>query len=40
MPDTAEENRAAVEQRFAQVAYSPEQEKRFPVGPDSAKKLG
>jgi len=32
--------RAAVEQRFAQVARSPGQEKKFPVGPASAKKLG
>ena len=40
MPTTAEEIRAAVEQRFAHVARSPEQEKKFPVGPDSAKKLG
>lgn len=40
MPTTAEELRAAVEQRFAQVALSPGQEKKFPVGPASAKKLG
>ena len=40
MPDTAEEIRAAVEQRFAQVARSPDQEQKFPVGPASAKKLG
>ena len=39
MPD-ADEIRAAVEQRFAQVARSPGQEKKFPVGPASAKKLG
>jgi len=32
--------RAAVEQRFAQVSRSPDQEKKFPVGPASAKKLG
>ncbi len=37
---TAEEIRAAVEQRFAQVARSPDQERKFPVGPASAKKLG
>jgi SAM-dependent methyltransferase len=37
---TAAEIRAAVEQRFAQVARSPDQEKKFPVGPASAKKLG
>jgi len=29
-----------IAQRFAQVAHSPEQEKKFPVGPASAKKLG
>jgi SAM-dependent methyltransferase len=40
MTTRAEEIHAAVEQRFAQVARSPEQERRFPVGPSSAKKLG
>src|SRR5215831_21416361 len=40
MPDTAEAICAAVEQRFAQVARSPGQEQKFPVGPASAKKLG
>ncbi len=40
MPTNAEEIRAAVGQRFAQVAHSPGQEKKFPVGPASAKKLG
>jgi SAM-dependent methyltransferase len=40
MPTTAAEIRAAVERRFAQVARSPGQEKKFPVGPASAKKLG
>jgi SAM-dependent methyltransferase len=40
MSDTAEEIRAAVEQRFAQVARSPDQEQKFPVGSTSAKKLG
>ncbi len=39
MPETAVEIRAAVEQRFAAVATSPGQEKKFPVGPGSAKKL-
>jgi SAM-dependent methyltransferase len=39
MPTTYEIH-AAVEQRFAQVARSPEQETKFPVGPTSAKKLG
>jgi SAM-dependent methyltransferase len=40
MPDTAEAIRAAVGQRFARVARSPGQERKFPVGPASAKKLG
>jgi SAM-dependent methyltransferase len=40
MPTTAEAIRAAVEQRFAQVARSPDKEQKFPVGPASAKKLG
>jgi SAM-dependent methyltransferase len=40
MPDTAEAIRAAVERRFAQVARSPGQEQKFPIGPASAKKLG
>jgi len=40
MLENAEEIRAAVEQRFAQVARSPEQERKFPVGSASAKKLG
>jgi arsenite methyltransferase len=40
MIENADEIRAAVGQRFAQVARSPEQEAKFPVGPASAKKLG
>jgi SAM-dependent methyltransferase len=40
MPTTADEIRAAVGQRFAQVARSPDQERTFPVGQASAKKLG
>jgi SAM-dependent methyltransferase len=40
MPNTPQEIHAAVEQRFAQVARSPDQEKRFPVGQASAKRLG
>jgi arsenite methyltransferase len=40
MPTTVDEIRAAVEQRFAQVARSPGQERKFPVGPASGKKLG
>ena len=40
MPTTASVIRAAVEQRFAQVARSPGEEKKFPVGTASTKKLG
>jgi hypothetical protein len=40
MPTTPEDIRAAVKDRFTQVARSPEQEQKFPVGPASAKKLG
>jgi SAM-dependent methyltransferase len=40
MPETAAEIHAAVKQRFTVVAASPGQEKKFPVGPASAKKLG
>jgi SAM-dependent methyltransferase len=40
VPTTAEEIRAAVEQRFAQVARAPARETKFPLGPASAKKLG
>jgi SAM-dependent methyltransferase len=40
MRTTAEGIRAAVERRFGQVARSPGQESKFPVGPGSAKKLG
>jgi len=40
MPDNAAEIRAAIEQRFAQVARLPGQETKFPVGTASAKKLG
>ena len=40
MPETAAEIRAAVVQRFAKVARSPDEEQKFPVGPASAKKLG
>jgi SAM-dependent methyltransferase len=37
---TGDDLRAAVKERFAAVASSPEQEKIFPVGPASARKLG
>ncbi len=40
MTDNPDAIRAAVEQRFAQVARSPALEKKFPVGPASARKLG
>jgi hypothetical protein len=40
MIENAEASRAAVEQRFAQVARSPDREQKFPVGPASAKKIG
>jgi len=40
MIDTLDAINAAVEQRFAQVARFPGQERKFPVGPASAKKLG
>ncbi len=40
MPTTAEEIHDAVGQRFARIARFPEQERKFPVGPASAKKLG
>jgi hypothetical protein len=40
MPTSAEAIRAAVGQRFAQAARSPDQERKFPVGPAGAKKLG
>jgi SAM-dependent methyltransferase len=39
MPD-ADEIHAAVERRFSQVARFPGQERKFPVGPASAKNLG
>jgi arsenite methyltransferase len=36
----SEDLHAAVDRRFSQVARSPDLEKKFPVGPASAKKLG
>ena len=39
MPETTAEIHAAVKQRFAALASSPAQEKTFPVGPASARKL-
>ena len=40
MPDKTEEIRQNVIERFTKLAESPESEKLFPVGPESAKKLG
>jgi arsenite methyltransferase len=40
MSASREEIRAAVKQRFAGIARSPDQEKKFPVGPNSARGLG
>jgi len=40
MLDTTEEIRSAVKKRFAKIALSPDQERKFPVGPASAKRLG
>lgn len=36
----AEEIREQVRQRYATIAVSPEKERKFPVGPESAKSLG
>jgi SAM-dependent methyltransferase len=40
MSQMSDDLQAAVKERFAAVASSPGQEKKFPVGPASAKKLG
>jgi SAM-dependent methyltransferase len=40
MPETTEDIRAMVRERFRRMALTPEQEKRFPAGPESAKRLG
>lgn len=40
MNPTSNELQGAVKARFAAVARSPDQERKFPVGPDSARKLG
>jgi arsenite methyltransferase len=37
---TPDEIRAEVVERFSRIAQMPEQEQKFPVGPDSAKALG
>lgn len=40
MQEKLEDIRAAVLDRFSETALTPEQVKRFPLGPDSAKRLG
>ena len=40
MSQTSDHLLTTVKERFAKVAQSPDQEKKFPVGPASAKKLG
>lgn len=40
MNPTSTELQATVKERFAKIALSPDQEKKFPVGPASAKNLG
>ncbi len=40
MSETSEQIRTTVLERFTRTADAPDQEKTFPVGPDSAKALG
>jgi SAM-dependent methyltransferase len=40
MAETGAEIRAMVQERFSRIATAPEYEKKFPVGPQSAKILG
>jgi len=40
MAESVNESGAAIKQRFANLALSPQSERTFPVGPASAKKLG
>ena len=40
MSESHEGIRAAVRDRFAAIAATPEREKRFPIGPESVKNLG
>lgn len=40
MPSQESEIKQQIRERFANVARSPESEKKFPVGPGSAKRLG
>ena len=40
MPETPDDLREAVRERFTKVALAPDQDKVFPLGPESAKSLG
>jgi len=40
MHETAECVQAQIQERFGRIAATPEEEQRFPVGPESAKRLG
>lgn len=40
MPDNPEDLRRSILERFTETADSPDDEKKFPVGPESAKRLG
>lgn len=40
MNPTSDQLQTTIKERFAKVADQPAQEKKFPVGPESAKKLG
>ena len=40
MPQTTEQVRAMVRERFSRIARAPAQEKKFPIGPESASRLG
>lgn len=40
MKETQEQIKAEIKQRFVKVALSPQEEKKFPIGPASAKRLG
>lgn len=40
MQETPDQIKAEIKQRFVKVALSPQEERKFPVGPASAKRLG
>lgn len=40
MSETPDQIKAMIEERFIQVALDPASERKFPVGPESAKRLG